>query len=158
MIPCFMGMGAEAAADIIRIGIQLIFVALVIYLIINRRRIKKPPISPARKLNPELTFYSALVDLEIGRKPMTGDRIERLYVDYLMSKYGMEVSRRDILAKLTEAPSGEDPLLDEYREWFILIREMKRNSDTGVEEVVKKLKARFNRSVDMVVEDDCNNC
>ena len=154
---------AATAADytsLIKLFILVFGLALVVYLVVARGRLRRPPRLRRSRLSPELWFYSALVDIELGKSPATGKHMQRQFFTFLQLRYELPNARPDTAFELVRQRESDPDLIEQYGEIYNETVSLKQKPTEDVIAYARRLKKAFNKGIAAQVStaQDCNNC
>ncbi|MCD4828860.1 MAG: hypothetical protein K8R90_05445 [Candidatus Cloacimonetes bacterium] len=155
-------LAADAASydSLIWLFIIVFALALIIYLLMGRRRLWRPAKLPHSRLSPEIWFYSVLVDIEIGAAPATARHLQRQFFVYLQRRYNLPDSKPDTAFELVKQSEKDPQRIELYGNVYNEIISLKQKPAEAVIAYARQLKKAFNQGVaqQAATSSDCNNC
>jgi len=159
MIPL---LAADAAAydSLIKLFILVFALALIVYLFLARGRLRRPARPRTDRLTPELWFYSALVDIELGKAPGTARHLERQFFTFLKRRYELPNAKPQTAFELVKQCETDAGLIEFYGEIYNETISLKHLPPDAVIAYARRLKKAFNKGVapQAFTAHDCNNC
>ncbi len=157
MIPLLAA--ASAYDSLLKIFIFVFAVGLLIYLFAARRLLKTRPPRVRDRLAPDLWFYSALVDIEIGNAPATARHLTDIFFLYLQRRYKLPNAKPETAFELVKQHETDERLIERYGEIYNTALSLKQNPRDDVIAYARQLKKAFNAGVaPQAAKQDCNNC
>ncbi len=163
MIPVVLSASSdmESWRSLLVTAIVLFAVALIIYLIIARKRFSRPVnTNPFRKLTPELAFYSHLVNIELGHEPARIKLLKAYFHQFLRDRYN--IGKREDIFERVAAEEKSPQIIEKYGEIHKMIESLEHAPSDAVINYAKVLKTIINPAVHgesgKNEKEDCNTC